>query len=137
MKGFVSTLLLGAAASLVAAAPTDDGWSVDMLNEAGKARWREVQAAIPDAKMSDFFVKPREHTRRPDSEWDHIVRGSDIQDAFTADNGAKENLDDYALRVKSVDPSKLGVDPNVKQYSGYLDDNSNGKHLFFCKCCRS
>jgi hypothetical protein len=34
--------------------------------------------------------------------------------------------------VKAVDPSKLGVDPGVKQYSGYLDDNENDKHLFYC-----
>jgi cathepsin A (carboxypeptidase C) len=40
-------------------------------------------------------------------------------------------LDTYDLRVKKVDPSKLGVD-TVKQYSGYLDDDANDKHLFYC-----
>ncbi|WEW61367.1 carboxypeptidase C [Emydomyces testavorans] len=131
MKGFISTLLLGAAATAVVGAPTNEAWSVDMLTEAGKAHWKEIQAAVPNAKMSDYFVKPKEHFRRPDSEWDHVVRGSDIQEAFTADSGAKEHLNDYGLRVKAVDPSKLGVDPHVKQYSGYLDNNADGKHLFF------
>jgi cathepsin A (carboxypeptidase C) len=41
-------------------------------------------------------------------------------------------LEQYNLRGKKVDPSKLGVD-TVKQYSGYLDDEANDKHLFYCK----
>lgn len=36
---------------------------------------------------------------------------------------------DYELRIKSVDPSKLGID-TVKQYSGYLD-YKNSKHFFY------
>jgi cathepsin A (carboxypeptidase C) len=52
-------------------------------------------------------------------------------------NGEKERaidgkLEAYNLRTKKVDPSKLGVD-TVKQYSGYLDDEQNDKHLFYCK----
>jgi len=52
-------------------------------------------------------------------------------------NGEKERaidgkLENYSLRAKKVDPSKLGVD-TVKQYSGYLDDEKNDKHLFYCK----
>lgn len=39
-------------------------------------------------------------------------------------------LEHYNLRAKKVDPSKLGVD-KVKQYSGYLDDEANDKHLFY------
>ncbi|EPS43150.1 hypothetical protein H072_2921 [Dactylellina haptotyla CBS 200.50] len=39
-------------------------------------------------------------------------------------------LNDYSLRGRSVDPSKLGVD-NVKQFSGYLDNNATDKHLFY------
>lgn len=41
-------------------------------------------------------------------------------------------LEAYNLRAKRVDPSKLGVD-TVKQYSGYLDDEKNDKHLFYCR----
>lgn len=86
-----------------------------------------------------FFSAPKKHTRRPDHEWDHIVRGQEIQDVWVENaNGDKERdvdgkLDTYDLRVKKVDPSELGVDPDVKQYSGYLDDNANDKHLFYCK----
>ena len=40
-------------------------------------------------------------------------------------------LESYDLRVKAVDPSSLKVDPDVKQYAGYLDDNENDKHLFY------
>lgn len=52
-------------------------------------------------------------------------------------NGEKERaidgkLEQYNLRAKKVDPSKLGVD-TVKQYSGYLDDEANDKHLFYCR----
>ena len=61
-------------------------------------------------------------------------------------NGGKERaidgkLEEYNLRTKKVDPSKLGVD-TVKQYSGYLDDEKNDKHLFYCMiafssiCCQ-
>jgi cathepsin A (carboxypeptidase C) len=41
-------------------------------------------------------------------------------------------LENYNLRAKAVDPSKLAVD-SVKQYSGYLDDEANDKHLFYCE----
>jgi cathepsin A (carboxypeptidase C) len=36
------------------------------------------------------------------------------------------------MRVKKVDPAALGVD-KVKQYSGYLDDEEEDKHLFYCE----
>lgn len=54
------------------------------------------------------------------------------------ENGEEErhldgDLEAYNLRAKKVDPSKLGVDPDVKQYSGYLDDEENDKHLFYCR----
>ena len=45
-------------------------------------------------------------------------------------------LETYNLRAKKVDPSKLGVD-TVKQFSGYLDDEENDKHLFYCKSSQS
>jgi len=41
-----------------------------------------------------------------------------------------ESLRTTASEQKKVDPSKLGVD-TVKQYSGYLDDEKNDKHLFY------
>ncbi|KAJ9611429.1 hypothetical protein H2200_004613 [Cladophialophora chaetospira] len=100
--------------------------------------WDEVAARYPeDMSAASFFSLPKKHNRRPDHEWDHIVRGSDVQGVWVEnDDGEQERyldgkLDTYDLRVKKVDPSELGVDPGVKQYSGYLDDNDNDKHLFY------
>lgn len=45
---------------------------------------------------------------------------------------ASAELANYNLRANKMDPSKLGVD-KVKQYSGYLDDEAQDKHLFYCK----
>lgn len=108
------------------------------LTHEAAAVWDEVAALYPaDMSAASFFSLPKKHTRRPDSHWDHIVRGEDIQKVWVENaNGEQEReihgkLDTYDLRVKSVDPSALDVDPGVKQYSGYLDDNENDKHLFY------
>ena len=59
-----------------------------------------------------------------------------IQDVWvTGESGQKErliggNLEAFNLRTKKIDPRKLGVD-KVKQYSGYLDDDEDDKHLFY------
>lgn len=79
---------------------------------------------------------PKPHTRRPDSTWDHIVRGADVQHAWVdGPRGWEREIDGhlaaYDLRAKAVDPSELGIDPGVKQFSGYLDDNEEDKHLFY------
>lgn len=109
------------------------------LTEEGRAIWDEVAMMYPeDMAKASFFSSPKKHTRRPDHEWDHIVRGGDIQSLWVEnEQGEKERelngqLDTYDLRVKKVDPGSLQVDPGVKQYSGYLDDNENDKHLFYC-----
>jgi cathepsin A (carboxypeptidase C) len=109
------------------------------LSDDARGLWDEVSSIFPGAMESvSMLSMPKKHTRRPDSHWDHIVRGSDVQDVWvTGANGEKERevdgkLESYDLRVKKVDPSSLGVD-TVKQYSGYLDDNENDKHLFYCK----
>ena len=77
------------------------------------------------------------YKRRPDSFWDHIVSGEEAayatvfnDDVALPKYGGK--LDNYALRIRKNDPSRLGLD-DVKQYSGYLDDNELEKHLFYCK----
>lgn len=109
------------------------------LSDETRDLWDEVSTLFPDAlDTAPFFSLPKKHTSRPDSKWDHIVRGSDLQSVWVQnEDGEKERevegkLETYDLRVKKVDPSKLGVDPDVKQYSGYLDDNENDKHLFYC-----
>ena len=108
------------------------------LTSEAAAIWDEVAMEFPsEMSAASFFSSPKKHTRKPDHEWDHIVRGKDIQSVWVENaNGEKEReidgkLETYDLRVKSVDPSALQVDPDVKQYSGYLDDNDNDKHLFY------
>ncbi|KAK5948908.1 hypothetical protein OHC33_009994 [Knufia fluminis] len=108
------------------------------LTAEAAAVWDEVSMLYPeDMAAASYFSLPKKHNRKPDHEWDHIVRGADVQSVWVEGaNGEKEReidgkLDTYDLRVKAVDPSKLNVDPNVKQYSGYLDDNEDDKHLFY------
>ena len=106
----------------------------------GEARsyWEEVSNYFPHMDHAPMLSLPKKHTRRPDSHWDHIVSGAEVQSMWVSGvDGTKERkidgkLEAYDLRVKKVDPSSLGVDPHVKQYSGYLDDNENDKHLFYC-----
>lgn len=104
-----------------------------------KAAWDEVSMMFPEEmKKAKFFSAPKPHTRRPDSKWDYHVRGADLQSVWIEnEDGVKERridgqLEQYNLRAKKVDPKKLGVD-TVKQYSGYLDDEANDKHLFYCQ----
>lgn len=159
MKVLATSLLIGAAAAAVSPLqqpiqlPTQfpeeakSAWSKQFdslkdvlsgLTAEARAIWDEVAMLYPeDMAKAAFFSAPKKHNRRPDHEWDHIVRGSDVQSVWVENaQGEKEReldgkLESYDLRVKKVDPSALGVDPGVKQYSGYLDDNDNDKHLFY------
>ncbi|KAI9829941.1 MAG: hypothetical protein M1819_005913 [Sarea resinae] len=155
MKVLATTLLLGAASAAVAPhqqilkAPKEasTAWSKPLesfrdslksLSSEARQVWDEVAMMFPEQMdAASFFSLPKPHTRRPDSEWDHVMRGADVQSVWVENSkGEKERdvdgkLEAYNLRTKSVDPSKLGVDPGVKQYSGYLDDEENDKHLFY------
>jgi cathepsin A (carboxypeptidase C) len=119
------------------------GGSMEGIEEAfsgmtaeAKALWEEIKLLVPESafKQSSWFSKPKPHRRRDD--WNHVVKGADVQKVWVQDENGESHrevggrLEDYNLRVKSVDPSKLGVD-SVKQYSGYLDDEANDKHLFY------
>lgn len=113
--------------------------SLKGLTTEAQQLWDEVTLMFPEAMdKANFFSMPKPHVRRHDSEWDHIVSGAEIQSLWTEDAlGEKHreidgNLENYSMRVKKVDPSVLGVD-KVKQYSGYLDDAEDDKHLFYCK----
>ncbi len=106
---------------------------------AARGLWDEMSLLVPGfvEKASNLISRPKPHTRKPDSEWDHIVRGADVQSMWVETDGVKHRkvdgpVESYDLRVKAVDPSSLGID-KVKQYSGYLDDNENDKHLFYCE----
>lgn len=106
-----------------------------------KAVWDEISLLVPEAvetfKKQALGRKPKAHSRIPDSKWDHVVHGADVQSLWVegADGQRRRKvggkLDNFSLRAKKVDPAKLGVD-KVKQYSGYLDDNDKDKHLFYC-----
>lgn len=156
MKVAASALLFGAASAAVAPqqqifkAPkqASEAWTKPLhtLQESlksltGEARqvWDEVAMMFPESMdQAAFFSLPKPHSRKHDSEWDHIMQGADIQSVWVGNaKGEQEReidgkLENFSLRVKSVDPSALGVD-KVKQYSGYLDDNEEDKHLFYCE----
>ena len=109
------------------------------LSEETMQIWDEVALMFPkEFESSSLFSLPKPHTKRPDHEWDFITKGDDLQRVWVTNaNGEKEraidgHLKPYSLRSKKVDPSTLGVD-KVKQYSGYLDDDEEDKHLFYCK----
>lgn len=108
---------------------------------AAKGLWDEMRLLVPGydeyVKASNLVSYPKPHRRRPDSEWDHVVKGAEVQSMWVETDGVKHRkvdgpLEAYNLRAKAVDPSELGVD-KVKQYTGYLDDEANDKHLFYCK----
>lgn len=113
--------------------------SLKSLTGDAKKLFDEVAEMFPEAmEAASFLSMPKPHVRKAPGEWDHIVKGADIQDIWVSnENGEQERaidgkLENYDMRIKKVDPSVLGID-KVKQYSGYLDDNENDKHLFYCK----
>ena len=129
-----------------------DSWSKSLqhltdsmkgMTAEAKAIWDDVAMHFPEAMdKASFFSSPKPHTKRPDSKWDYVVKGADVQSVWVENSaGEKEReidgkLEAYKLRAKKVDPAKLGVD-KVKQYSGYLDDEENDKHLFYCKSIKT
>lgn len=88
--------------------------------------------ALPSATTAKSSSPVPETFRRPDQAWDFIVKGSDMEDELDKRGEASSSISAYNLRGQSVDPSSLGID-TVKQFSGYLDDDQNDKHLFYCK----
>jgi cathepsin A (carboxypeptidase C) len=161
MKVAASALLVGAATAAIAPPQqilrlpeqlkdsiTSDAWTKplhkfeeQLKSLTGEARrvWDEVALMFPESfDKAALFSTPKPHTRRADHEWDHVVKGADVQAVWVENaQGEKEReidgkLENYNMRVKKVDPSVLGVD-NVTQYSGYLDDEEEDKHLFYCE----
>ncbi|KAK4140532.1 Alpha/Beta hydrolase protein [Dichotomopilus funicola] len=119
------------------------GHTIENLEEAfsgmtaeAKALWDEIKLLVPDSAFdpSSWLSQPKPHRRRDD--WNHVVKGADVQKLWVQGEDGQEHrqvdgrIEDYNLRIKSVDPAKLGVD-SVKQFSGYLDDEANDKHLFY------
>lgn len=157
MRVLASSLLIGVATAALSpqqfvlqeSKKFTDGWSkplqelkssFEALSAEAKTTWEEVAMMFPEAMdKASFFSSPKKHTRRPNSQWDHVIKGADVQDVWVTNaKGEKERevggrLENYQLRTKAVDPSILGVDPGVKQFSGYLDDDEADKHLFYCE----
>ncbi|CAF9938885.1 MAG: hypothetical protein HETSPECPRED_001408 [Heterodermia speciosa] len=154
MKPLLPWLLIGAVSAasspqqqvLQPAGQASDAWtkplhsiqdSLASLTGEDRTLWDEFSRLLPEDLAKATLSHPKKHTRRPDSHWDHIIRGADVQGAWIEnENGEREReldgkLESYNMRTKKVDPSSLGVDPDVKQYSGYLDDEENDKHLFY------
>lgn len=119
---------------------TTQSWS-SKLEDLVKSTTADAQTLFDDISRlipSDILTKttPKPHSRKHDTEWDHVIAGKDIQSIWVENaNGEQEReiegkLEQYSMRTKKVDPKKLGVD-RVKQYSGYLDDDEEDKHLFY------
>lgn len=107
------------------------------LNSEARETWDEISMMFPESmSQASFFSKPKPHVRKAHSEWDFVTKGEDIQSLYTTNSkGQKEreidgHLEKFNLRTKKVDPKKLNVD-NVTQYSGYLDNEEDDKHLFY------
>ncbi|KAK3631854.1 hypothetical protein LTR56_016632 [Elasticomyces elasticus] len=160
MKVAASALLIGAAAAagipqqqplqsakesvLGAVSDKTSSWTkplqnlqheLNHLTAEARQVWDEVALMFPEEmSKAAFFSSPKPHTKR--SKWDFTTSGKEIQDIWvTDDQGAKRreidgNLEAFNLRTKKVDPKALGVD-KVKQYSGYLDNEEDDKHLFY------
>jgi cathepsin A (carboxypeptidase C) len=108
----------------------------DLSSEAVSA-WVEIAKLYPDDTISAIqAITSRSHPKagirkRPDSEWDRIVDGSETVSTLMNSIDGHDKLKGTRLRIKN--PSVLGVDPGVKQYSGYLDVDEDDKHFFFCE----
>lgn len=107
------------------------------LTEDARKVWDDVAFMFPEAmSQAAFLSQPKRHVRRKDSEWDFHTSGKAVQDVWVENaQGEKEraidgDLEAFKLRTKKVDPKVLGVD-TVKQYSGYLDNEEDDKHLFY------
>jgi len=110
---------------------------LEHLTDEARAVWDEVAMMFPDAmSKASFLSAPKPHRKRPDTHWDHITSGEAIQNVWVTNSAGEQeraihgNLKDFNLRTKKVDPQSLGVD-KVKQYSGYLDNEEDDKHLFY------
>jgi cathepsin A (carboxypeptidase C) len=105
MKLLASTVLLSAASAAMPPSqhvfqqplkaaesvvePIADMWSkpLETLSDAlkgmtaeAKAVWDEVAMHFPEAMdKASFFSAPKPHVRKPDSVWDYVVKGADIQ----------------------------------------------------------
>jgi cathepsin A (carboxypeptidase C) len=104
--------------SLLQQAADITGQNFDELDDSVKQIWSEMEMKFPKT-MKDFkFTSEPQFkiTKKPSTFWDYHVENNKFAD--------------YKLRVKKTDPGALGID-HTKQYSGYLDVESEDKHFFY------
>lgn len=91
------------------------------LSDELKTVWDEIPLRFPsEMSQLQFETKSKPHNikKKDASAWDFVVQSQDVES--------------YQLRVNKIkDPKKLGIDPDVKQFSGYLDVEEDDKHFFF------
>jgi len=105
--------------------------------------WKEVADLFPGdttvavQRLTSKGFKPKAASKRPDSDYDYIITGDELESMYVTNKGNGEkrkklsgNFKNKKLRVKK--PNSLGVDEHVKQLSGYLDVDDD-KHFFFCR----
>ncbi|KAF3898696.1 Carboxypeptidase [Trichophyton interdigitale] len=130
MKGLLSLLLVGAA-TVWAASYEPRSLTEDMLQGKEKGPREAVKGEAPGANLDDHFNAPRAHQRKSDDKWDGKISGKFVNVPWVEEGqDGLSGIGEYEMRFKTVEPSSLGVD-NVTQYSGYLDNNLSGQHLFF------
>ena len=106
------------AKSMVEKAAEAVGESILNLDAETIQNWAEMELKFPNTmKNLKLTSEPQfKITKKPDTFWDHHV--------------ANDKFSDYKLRVKTTNPGELGID-HTKQYSGYLDVESEDKHFFY------
>jgi cathepsin A (carboxypeptidase C) len=101
MRLLAPTLLISAASTAIAQEqhvlksnfktpkPVADAWSKPLhtlsevmkgMTSEAKAIWDEVSMYFPEAMdKASLFSMPKPHVKKPDSIWDYIVKGADVQ----------------------------------------------------------
>lgn len=109
--------------------------------------WNEIAELYPGdtleaiQRLTSKGFKPKPVSKRPDSDYDYIITGDELESMFVTNIRTGErrkkfrsgNFKNKKLRVKN--PNHLGVDKDIKQLSGYLDVDDD-KHFFFCEVTR-
>ncbi|KAI5808499.1 Alpha/Beta hydrolase protein [Peziza echinospora] len=107
--------------------------AINIWNEVAKLYPGDTTEAVQRLTSNGF--KPKPAKKRPDSEYDYVIHGHELNSMVVTEAGTGEVRQKYSgdfsnrkLRVKK--PTGLGIDDDVKQLSGYLDVDDD-KHFFF------
>ncbi|ODV90884.1 hypothetical protein CANCADRAFT_31721 [Tortispora caseinolytica NRRL Y-17796] len=89
--------------------------SAETVAESVTSMWKEAIESVPGVEQklkSMAQAPPKSATKR---QFPIVV----------------ESEDHPGYRIRAKQPNGLGIDPDVKQYSGYIDIEEEDKHLFF------